>query len=78
MELKILKKLFQEGLLLTAKALPAPMYSGQYILVFSKSNGGEEQVTRARDGETKIYKRWNGAVLDAQEVGFKEVTIRFE
>lgn len=78
MEIKLLRKLFQEGLLLTANVLPAPMEPGRYILVFAKSNGGEEQITKARDNETKIYKRLNGALQDAQDIGFKEVTIRFD
>lgn len=78
MEIKLLRKLFQEGLLLAAKVQPAPMEPGRYILVFAKANGGEEQITKARDNETKIYKRLNGALQDAQDIGFKEVTIRFE
>ncbi len=78
MEIKLLKSLFQEGLLVNARALPAPMESGRFILVFRKSSGGEEQVTRARDNTLKVYKRLNGALQDAQEIGFKEVTVQFE
>ena len=78
MEIKLLRTLFQEGLLLTARVLPVPMEPGRYILIFNKSNGGEEQVTRARDNEIKVYKRLNGALQDAQGIGFKEVIIRFE
>lgn len=77
MEIKILRKLFEEGLLLTAKVLPAPMKPGRYILVFDKASGREEQITTARDDEAKVYKRLNGALLDAQNLGFKEVTVRF-
>ncbi len=54
------------------------MEPGRYILVFNKANGGEEQITKARDNETKVYKRLNGALQDAQDIGFKEVTIRFD
>ncbi len=78
MEIKLLRTLFQEGLLLTAKILPAPMNPGCYNLVFIKPNGGEEHITKARDNKTKIYKRLHGALQDAQDIGFKEVTIRFE
>lgn len=78
MEIKLLRKLFQEGLLITAKVLPAPMQAGKHILVFAKANGGEEHITRARDNETKTYKRLNGAIQDAQDIGFKEVTIVFD
>lgn len=77
-EIKLLRKLFQEGLLLAANVQPAPMESGRYILVFSKANGGEEQITKARGNEVKVYKRLNGALQDAQDIGFKEVSIRFE
>jgi hypothetical protein len=77
-EIKLLRRLFQEGLLLAAKVLPAPMEPGRYILVFAKANGGEEQITKARDNEAKVYKRLNGALQDAQDIGFKEVTIRFD
>ncbi len=77
MEIKFLRKLFQEGLLVTAKVYPAPMESDCWILVFDKSNGGQEQITKARDNKTKIYKRLHGAIEDARDIGFKKVTIEF-
>jgi hypothetical protein len=77
MEIKLLRRLFQEGLLLTAKVYPAPMEDERWIMAFDKSNGGEEQITKARDDKTKIYRRLNGALQDAKDIGFKEVTIRF-
>ena len=76
-EIKILRKLFEEGLLLGANVLPAPMESDRYILVFPKASGGFEQATRARDDEAKIYKQTDGAVNDARRIGFKKVTIEF-
>lgn len=78
MEIRLLKKLFEEGLLLAATALPAPMNPGHYLLVFSKSTGGEECVTRTRDHAIKTYKRLSGALIDAQEIGFKEVKVIFD
>lgn len=77
MEIKILKKLFDEGLLMSARIVPAPMEEGRYFLIFEKPNGGIEQVTRARDNVNKSYRRINGALLDAQEIGFNEVTVQF-
>lgn len=77
MEIKLLRKLFQEGLLLTARVLPAPMETDRWILVFDKASGAQEQITKARDNETKIYKRINGALIDAQEIGFKRVSVEF-
>ena len=76
-EIKLLRKLFQEGLLLTARVLPAPMETDRWILVFDKASGAQEQITKARDNETKIYKRINGALIDAQEIGFKRVSVEF-
>ncbi len=76
-EIKFLRKLFEEGLLMTAKVVPAPMESDKWILVFIKASGGLEQITKARDRKDKIYKRINGAILDAKTIGFKEVVVTF-
>lgn len=78
MEIKLLRKLFHDGFLVSAKALPAPMKPGQYVLVFIKTNGEEEYITKARNNETKTYKRVHGALLDVQDIGFKEMTVGFE
>ena len=78
MEIKLLKTLFEEGLLLSAKVLPAPMEHDRWIMVFNKASVSEEQITKARDDEPKIYKRLNGALQDAKEIGFKEVVIQFD
>lgn len=47
MEIKLLKTLFEEGLLLSAKVLPAPMEHDRWIMVFNKASGSEEQITKA-------------------------------
>lgn len=79
MEIKLLRKLFREGLLLNAKVLPAPMQADRWMLVFDKGSGGQEEVSKTRNpDETKFYKRVIGAIEDAKGIGFKEVTIRFE
>ncbi len=78
MEIKHLKQMFKDGFLVSAKVQPAPMEQDKFILVFGKVNGGEEQVTRVRDDECKIYRRYTGAVLDAQEIGFKKVELNFD
>jgi hypothetical protein len=78
LEIRLLKTLFEEGLLLNAKVQPAPMEHDRWIMVFDKASGSQEQITKARDDETKVYKRLNGALQDAKEIGFKEVIIRFD
>ena len=79
MEIRLLRKLFREGLLLNAKVLPVPMQADRWMLVFDKPSGGQEEVSKTRaPDETKFYKRVIGAIEDAKDIGFKEVTIRFE
>jgi len=77
-EIKVLKELFREGLLRCAKIVPAPMESDRWLLVFEKSNGGYERITKARTDNEKIYKRINGAIADAQEIGFRKVSLEFD
>ena len=77
-EIRLLKTLFDEGLLLNAKVQSAPMEQDRWIMVFDKASGNQEQITKARDDGPKIYKRLHGALQDAKEIGFKEVIIRFD
>lgn len=76
-EIRMLKHLFDEGFLRSAIVVPAPMESDRWHLVFEKSNGGYEKITKSRTDVEKNYKRLNGALADAQEIGFKKVTIEF-
>lgn len=77
-EIKLLKKLFEQGALAKVEIMPAPMQQDCFVMVFFTINGDQEQITRARDKTTKIYKRINGAVTDAKNIGFKEVILRFD
>lgn len=77
MEIRLLKKLFIEGALISAKILPAPMESQKYLLVVTTQNGTQEPVTTTNNKKTKIYRRTDGAISDAITIGFKEVSIRF-
>jgi hypothetical protein len=52
------------------------MEPGRWLLVFDKANGGQERITKARSEIDKVYKRINGALADAEEIGFQEVKIR--
>lgn len=78
MEIKVLKELFREGLLKYAKIVPAPMESDRWLLVFEKVSGGYERITKARSDDQKVYKRINGAIADAQEIGFRKVSLEFD
>lgn len=76
-EIRVLKHLFEEGLLRTAIVVPAPMENDRWLLMFEKSNGGQEKITKARTDKQKVYKRLYGALSDAQEIGFKKITIEY-
>ncbi|CAH1388313.1 conserved hypothetical protein [Candidatus Nitrotoga sp. M5] len=73
----MLRQMFQEGLLRTATIVPAPMESERWMLVFEKANGNQERISKARTENDKIYKRLNGALSDAKEIGFRSVTVEF-
>ena len=76
MEIRLLRQLFQEGMLLSATIVPAPMESDKWLLVFEKASGGQERISKARSDIDKVYKRINGAIADAEDIGFQEVKIR--
>ncbi|MBB5189245.1 hypothetical protein HNQ57_003548 [Zhongshania antarctica] len=73
----MLRQMFQEGLLRTATIIPAPMERDRWMLVFQKANGNQERITKARTENDKVYKRLNGALSDAQDIGFRSVTVEF-
>lgn len=72
-----LKLLFEEGVLESANIFPVPMIEDQWYLELKKKNGQSEVLSRVRREEEKRYKRINGAIADAQEIGFKRVTIEY-
>ena len=76
LEIRLLKQLFAEGVLLSATIVPAPMESDRWLLVFDKVSGGQERISKARSDTDKIYKRINGAIIDAEDIGFKEVKVQ--
>ncbi len=76
-EIRVLRELFREGMLLSATIVPVPLEQDRWLLKFEKSSGGVEFITRARTHEEKIYKRVNGALVDARDIGFQRVTIEF-
>lgn len=76
MEIKLLRRLFEEGVLLSASVAPAPMSEGRWVMTCSKANGAIEQVTRVRDGQVKHYRSLVGAIADAKYIGFQEVKLR--
>ncbi len=77
MEMRMLRQLFQEGLLLSASVVPAPTEHDRWVLVFEKANGDRERITKARTNIDKVYKRINGALIDAHKIGFKRVSVEF-
>ena len=69
--------MFKEGVLLSATVVPAPMEQDRWLLVFDKVSGGQERISKARSDTDKLYKRINGAIIDAEDIGFKEVKVQF-
>lgn len=75
MDKRTLKRLFADGLLVSATVEPLPM-EGRWRLVVKKHRGTEEEVTLVRTGKTKIYQRYGAAVSDAMDIGFRKVELQ--
>ena len=78
MELSLLRRLFAEGVLKNAIIVPVPLEADRWNLILKKNNGDSEIISRARTDEPKKYKRVNGAIIDAKEIGFDRVEIVFD
>lgn len=75
MDLTLSKKLFEEGVLLSASVIPAPYHNEKWLLMLNKVSGGQEVITISRTKNKKIYKRYTAAIKDAHMLGFNEVKI---
>ncbi|MGP9680212.1 plasmid replication protein RepB [Halomonas sp. AOP27-A1-41] len=75
MEIKLLRQLFEEGVLLSASVAPAPMSEGKWVMTCNKANGATEHVTRVRDNHVKHYRSLVGAIADAKHIGFQEIKL---
>jgi len=78
LEIRILRELYREGVLKKASVVPSPAKQNRWLLVFERLSGDQEKITRARTNQEKVYKRINGALIDAREIGFKSVTVEFQ
>lgn len=78
MEIRLLRQLFKEGMLLSATIAPAPMQPDSWLMVFDKPSGEQECITKARTSIDKYYKRINGAIADAELIGFQDVRIKLK
>ena len=80
MKITLAKTLYEEGVLTGARITPAPSDDDveRFFLVFDRLSGVEETVTTVRDNEVKVYRKYSGAIIDAREVGFKEINMKFE
>lgn len=70
--------MYREGVLKKASVVPSPAEQNRWLLVFERLSGDQEKITRARTNQEKVYKRINGALIDAREIGFKSVTVEFQ
>ncbi|MGN9404644.1 hypothetical protein ACTMQQ_28365 [Pseudomonas syringae pv. aptata] len=77
MRLQILKRLFQEGIPMTASVITDPDTPGNWLLCITKTRTGDhELVTVAeKSDQVKRYVRYGAAVMDAHRIGFRELTI---
>lgn len=76
MNLALSQELFKAGVLTEARVVPAPMNKG-FILEFFRKDGTNESLTKTKTKDVKIFKRKDGALADAEAIGFKKVTILF-
>lgn len=74
MILSVAQELFKAGDLRKARIEPVPMLNG-FSLVFTRADGSHVSLTRTKTKDIKIYKRDNGAKIDAKKIGFQEVSI---
>ncbi len=76
MDIKVLRRLFEEGVLRSASVAPAPMEEGKWVMTCDRATGAVEHVTRVRDGQVKHYRSLGQVMTDAKYIGFQEVKLR--
>lgn len=80
MDLSHAKNLFKHGRLKTATVIPASSVDSvidYWKLIIEDTLGQKLIITMTRDNSLRKYKRYEGAVSDAQKIGFKNVEIIF-
>lgn len=75
-DLSAMRKLYQEGALMTAFIAPAPMERGAWVLMVVRNDGSQEYMTVARKDRHKIYKSLESVRADVERVGFNEVKLQ--
>ncbi|MBA1446422.1 MAG: hypothetical protein M3H12_19770 [Chromatiales bacterium] len=78
MDIRMLRRLFQEGTLVSATIMPAPMEPDRWLLGFEKNSGGQEWITKTRSDIGKAYKWISDALVDVEYIGFQEVKIKLK
>lgn len=76
MEIKILKQLFAEGVIISAEIIPVGDNNKGWIMVIQKASGGAVTVFKSSQKIKKVYKSVQGALSDAKEIGFKEAIVK--
>ena len=78
MQLDKVQYLFEEGVLVSARVVPAPLLENKYLLEFVRSSGVVERLELARKKKDRIYRSIDAAAKKAREVGFKSVNVMFD
>lgn len=73
MDIDTAKSLYAEGFFKTAEIRP---YRREFfVLVMKDFKQKEVPLTFARQAETKVYRKMNGAINDATRIGFEVITL---
>lgn len=75
-ELSVMRKLFEGGVLKGVIVAPAPLEKGAWVLMAERVDGEIEHMTVARTSRQKIYRSLESVSADAMRVGFREIRLQ--
>ncbi|ADN75786.1 putative plasmid replication protein RepB [Ferrimonas balearica DSM 9799] len=67
------KRRFNDGALVSAKTVPAPMQAGWLLLITDKAKK-QELLTKQREGE-RVFRSIDSAYATARRIGFRKMVI---
>ena len=78
MQIEMIQHLFDEGVLVNARIVPAPLMPDKFFLEFVRTSGNIERLSLARKKKDRVYKTIDSAAKKAREVGFRNVNVLFD